>query len=211
MKYGVPQGSCLGPLLFVIYTSKLFTILKTHLPDVHAYADDTQLYISFRPALAAEQSVAINAMQDCITDIRKWMLEVKLKLNDDKTEFIIIGTRQQLAKVSVDSLQIGNETITSSSEVKNLGSWFDTQLKMDSHIGKCCRTASFHLFNIRRTVPDRRNLTENAALNAFLKRSNSRSFPVPFAFHSRSVRVPFPFRSRSLPVPFAFLLRSSFK
>ena len=61
------------------------------------------------------------------------------------------------------------------------------------------------------TVPDRRNLTENAALNAFLKRSNSRSFPVPFAFHSRSVRVPFPFRSRSLPVPFAFLLRSSFK
>ena len=168
MKYGVPQGSCLGPLLFVIYTSKLFTILKTHLPDVHAYADDTQLYISFRPALAAEQSVAINAMQDCITDIRNWMLEVKLKLNDDKTEFIIIGTRQQLAKVSVDSLQIGNETITSSSEVKNLGSWFDTQLKMDSHISKCCRTAFFQLFNIRRIRKFLSYDTAQILINAFV-------------------------------------------
>ena len=96
------------------------------------------------------------------------MLGVKLKLNDDKTEFIIIGTRQQLAKVSVDSLQIGNETITSSSEVKNLGSWFDTQLKMDSHIGKCCRTAFFHLFNIRRIRKFLSYDTAQILINAFI-------------------------------------------
>ena len=124
---------------------------------------------SFPSKMIYETSrVAINAMQDCITDIRKWMLEVKLKLNDDKTEFIIIGTRQQLAKVSVDSLQIGNETITSSSEVKNLGSWFDTQLKMDSHIGKCCRTAFFHLFNIRRIRKFLSYDTAQILINAFV-------------------------------------------
>ena len=50
MKYGVPQGSCLGPLLFVIYASKLFEIIERHLPDVHTYADDTQLYIYFNAA-----------------------------------------------------------------------------------------------------------------------------------------------------------------
>lgn len=46
MKYGVPQGSCLGPLLVVIYACKLFEIIVRHLPDAHTYADDTQLYIS---------------------------------------------------------------------------------------------------------------------------------------------------------------------
>ncbi|CAB3984911.1 Hypothetical predicted protein [Paramuricea clavata] len=49
LPHGVPQGSCLGPLLFTIYASKLFEIVKCHLPDVHAYADDTQLYLSFKP------------------------------------------------------------------------------------------------------------------------------------------------------------------
>ena len=45
LPHGVPQGSCLDPLLFTIYASKLFEIVKAHLPDVHAYADDTQLYL----------------------------------------------------------------------------------------------------------------------------------------------------------------------
>ena len=88
VKYGVPQGSCLGPPLFVLYVSKLFEIVESHLPEVHAYADDTQLYISFKPD-SENQSAAIEAMQKCIADIRRWMLSVRLKLNDDKTEVII--------------------------------------------------------------------------------------------------------------------------
>ena len=57
--FGVPQGSCLGPLLFVIYSSKLFNIVSRHLPNVHAYADDTQLYLAFKPGNYANETAAV--------------------------------------------------------------------------------------------------------------------------------------------------------
>ena len=108
MKYGVPQGSCLGPLLFTLYASKLFTIIERHLPDAHAYADNTQLYVSFNANSRDDQSAAVEAMQRCIMDIREWMLSDRLKLNDDKTEFVLVGSRQQLAKVNIDALHVGD-------------------------------------------------------------------------------------------------------
>ena len=92
LPYGIPQGSCLGLLLFTIYTSELFEVLRGHFPDVHAYADDTQLYLSFKPNSDVDQHDAITAMEPCVKAIRNWMLVEKLKLNDDITEFLIIGT-----------------------------------------------------------------------------------------------------------------------
>ena len=85
---------------FVCYVCKqTIQCFGRHLPDVHAYADDSQLYISFKPDAGADQAAAVTAMQNCIDDVKRWMLADKLKLNDGKTEFILIGTRQQLAKV----------------------------------------------------------------------------------------------------------------
>ena len=68
LKFGVPQGSCLGPLLFSLYASKLFTIVESHLPNSHRYADDTKLYISFRSRNDLEETAAITAMESCIAD-----------------------------------------------------------------------------------------------------------------------------------------------
>ena len=73
-------GHCCLPLLFTIYSSKLFEVIKYNLPEAHTYADDTQLYLSFSPDSATNQIDAVVAMERCISDIRTWMLTDKLKL-----------------------------------------------------------------------------------------------------------------------------------
>ena len=96
------------------------------------------------------------------------MLQDRLKLNDDKTEFIIIGTRQQLVKVNIDSLQVGESSTAPSNRVKNLGCWFDGQLKMDTHINSICKTAFYHLYNIRRIRKFLNSECTKILVNAFV-------------------------------------------
>ena len=151
LKWGVPQGSCLGPLLFILYASELFNVLEAHLPSVHCYADDIQLYLSFRPNYNHGEDDALKAMELCVQDIRIWLSRDKLFMNDKKTEFLVIGTRQRLKKVSIDCLTIGAEKIlVAEKPVKNLGVWLDSKLLMDADITKTCAAAFYYLYNIRR-------------------------------------------------------------
>ena len=151
LNYGVPQGSCLGPLLFTIYTSSLLDVVEKYLPSVHCYADDTLLYVSFRPADETGHLDTITAIDCCIKAIRCWMRENKLLLNVEKTEFLLIGTKQQLAKVDIGHIiKVGKVNIAPHSPVKNLGVWFDSNLSMVDHITKTCSAAFHYLCNIRR-------------------------------------------------------------
>jgi len=145
LPYGVSQGSCLGPLLFTIYSSKLFEVIKYHLHRAHAYADDTQLYSSFSPDSATNQADVVVAMERCILDIRTWMLTDKLKLNDDKTEFILIGTKQELSKVNIDSLTVGNIDVAPVTVARILGTWFDSNQNLQEQIRKTCKSPFFLL------------------------------------------------------------------
>ena len=145
----VPQGSCLGPFLFIVYASELFDIIEHHLPDVHCYADDIQLYLSFRPDDISCQA-AVTIMENCIRDIRQWMLHDRLLINDAKSEFLIIGSKQQLKKINISNIMIGDAKVFPTTCVRNLGSWFDSELTMNTHINKACSAAFFHLHNIKR-------------------------------------------------------------
>ena len=132
---GVPQGSCLGPLLYIIYASKLFNIIECHRPNPHCYADDSQIYLSFKPDHLSSQQDAITAMQTCIDDIRSWMEHDKLLL--------------KLSKVNISLVTVGNSDIKKSSVVRNLGSYIDDKLSMNSHINKVCNASFYYLHNIR--------------------------------------------------------------
>ena len=128
LEFGVPQGSCLGPLLFTLYMGELFEIIKRHLPMIHCCANDSQVYISFSPNNKAEQLAVVRNMEDCIRDIRSWMSNDDLKFNDDKTEFLIIGSSQQLGKLDNISISVGNSDIHPVPLARNLGCWFDFRL-----------------------------------------------------------------------------------
>ena len=133
--FGVPQGSCIGLLLFSIYAGQLLDIVTQHLPTVHCYADDTELYLAFRPLK--------------MRLLLQWRLVYKI--SDDKSEFILIGTQAQLKKVDIDNLTVGNSCISPSTDViRNLGAWFHVSFTMSTHIKKTCKTGFFYLHNISR-------------------------------------------------------------
>ena len=134
MSFGVPQGSCLGPLLFSAYASKLFQVIKNYLPNAHAYAEDTQLYLSFKPDSAMGETEARGAMERCIRAVRARLIVDILKLNGDKSEFMLIGTHQQLNKVRTDSLMVGDTQVKSVSGARNLGVWFDSNFQFRSFV-----------------------------------------------------------------------------
>jgi len=128
---GVPQGSILDPLLFVLYAADVMIIALHHGVRIHAYADDLQTYVSYK---AVNQNAAICQIQACITDIDGWLSSNRLKFNADKTEFIWLGTRQQLRKLTQQSVHINDVSLAPVSKVRDLGVVLDDELSMTAHV-----------------------------------------------------------------------------
>ena len=116
-------------------------------PPVRLYPPFLCYSLSTKPQFLTHEN---ESMTDCISDVRSWMISDNLMLNDDKTEFLILGTKQQLTKVNIDNIKVGSANVSPVPVVRNLGSWFDSQLTMSSHISKLCSVAFYHLYNIRR-------------------------------------------------------------
>ena len=147
--YGVPQGSVLRPIEFCIYTLPLLAILNHYNIDFHIYADDTQIYSSFN---AESLDEVLESLDNCISDIRSWMITNKLKFNDSKTEFLLITSPTSGFAKDIQ-ISIGQSTC------KSLGVILDDNFTMDAHISNVCRSTHFHIRNIRAIA----DLTPSAA------------------------------------------------
>ena len=134
---GVPQGSVLGPLKLCLYLLPLGAILKYHGICYHIYADDTQLYISFK---CNNPLASLPKLNNCIYDIRVWMIKNKLKINDSKTECFVFRSPHAKQDLSSLSVYVGDGIIQQSSNVRDLGVIFDQFLSFDDdYISSVCR------------------------------------------------------------------------
>ena len=143
LKQGVPQGSVFGLILFTLYISSIGDICRIYNINFHSYADDQQIYLFFKPTIKGDKEWCTTILHNCINEIWIWMHTNLLKLNDDKTEFILTGSWLQLAKVDSISLVIGQDTIQPIESAHNLRFYMVKELKGRVHINKLCSSLTW--------------------------------------------------------------------
>ena len=154
---GVPQGSVLGPMLFTMYIKPLSAIIDSNSIIHHSFADDLQLQMSAPPERISE---LLHSMQSCISDVKAWATANMLKLNDSKTELMLVTSKRSKHLHNLPtSITIGNAQIPFKQSVKNLGFTLDCHLTMNAHVSNIARTCYLEL---HRLASIRRFLTSTA-------------------------------------------------
>ena len=134
---GIFQGSVLGPMLFIMHIEPLSAIIDSHSIIQHSFADDLQLQMSAPPDGISE---LLHSMQSCISDVKDWATVNMLKLNDNKTELMLVTSKRTKRLHNLPtSITIGNAQIPFKQSVKNLGFTLSCHLTMNAHVSNIAR------------------------------------------------------------------------
>ena len=143
---GVPQGSILGPKLFSCYSAALGDMIGGFGLKYVMYADDIQVMTVADPKDVDDCNSACGKLLDCIASVRNWMISRGLKLNVDKTEFLVTGSKHNLELVNSYMLPIN----FSNSQIRDLGVILDPMLSLCGQVNHLCKVGFYNLFNINR-------------------------------------------------------------
>ena len=160
--FGVPQESVLGRILFSLYTTPLSKVIQNH-PGIgfHFHADNTQLYVHLKHKNVAH---AFDKLKSCFDDVKKWLSANKLKLNPDKTEFIIFDSKLQHEKLHKSfPVNILGNFLSPVGAVRNLGISFDSNFSFSRHVQNICKSCFAQIKDLKHL---KGYLTRYAALMA---------------------------------------------
>ena len=151
---GVPQGSVLGPLFYIVYANDIAKVVKNC--KVALYADDTILYTSH-----SNFDVSVKNLQDDINSLTHWCTTNGIKANTDKTKVMVFGSKCSLIKVPSFEIKFGDVSLQVVSSYKYLGLVLDAQLNFNLHVNKIIGSVSSKLKQFQRM---RNFLSTKAAL-----------------------------------------------
>uniref|UniRef100_A0A8C6L1N7 Reverse transcriptase domain-containing protein n=1 Tax=Nothobranchius furzeri TaxID=105023 RepID=A0A8C6L1N7_NOTFU len=162
LRWGVPQGSVLGPLLFAVYLLPLGVLLRQHNMKFHFFADDCQIYLP----LQRGEDRSVSPLLDCLKDIKCWMASNFLHLNESKTEVIILSPGRRNG--SGADIDLGPLTPYEKKMVSNLGIKIDSALNLDTHVNTVVRSCFFNLKRLSRIRPLLSRAHLESVLHAFV-------------------------------------------